>query len=134
MDLGNTYLEQTGTLNSTITESLEKLATSLGDRHQNGAAAVDDDVFTTPVVRSAAHASFGYANGAPAAPATTVLNGQYAGELRATLEELRETIRGLRPFLDQVADNLRRHADDAGQPMSIRVRMDSRRSVGVAAD
>ena len=90
------YLKRTVKLNETLMEKLDAIASR---RRQAPASA-------PPVPGLAAHS-----NGAGAA-----LDAQRAGELRATLEDVRDRVREMKPFLDRMAENLRHHAGSTSQP------------------
>src|SRR5579884_888750 len=124
-------VEQDRAVNLAITEKLESIEKTLSARPEAPAAVA--------AVESAASVTAQYAPavssvGTPAAAgAPALVNMHRAEELRASLEELRDSVRALRPFLDRVAENLRRQADEAGQPLSIRVRVQAKPKASSAA-
>jgi biopolymer transport protein ExbB/TolQ len=113
------YLKRTVKLNSTLLEKLDAIASK---RKQSAPA-------TAGVGAAPQHAAAAHRNGSTAA-----LDPERASELRATLEEMRDSIRELKPFLDQMAANLRRHAGEAGRPVEPREEPRESRGAAVGAD
>lgn len=128
VELAQQYAEQTSALNATITEKLDQLQTTApaADAAAPGPAAA-------PIAEKSAPLPAPVLVDRTPTPAPAALNPQYAGELQASLEELRDGIRALRPFLTQVAENLRRQADEAAQPLAIRVKVTAQRKASAAA-
>jgi hypothetical protein len=126
LELLRRFVEQSSVMNLAVTEKLQSIETVLAAREEppvNGFVPQATAQQLPPMAQSAAPAPSAF------------VNTHRAEELRASLEELRDSVRALRPFLQQVAQNLRRQADEAGHPLSIRVRVEPKvKSVAAAAD